>query len=84
MISLSTCPGPTDGSWSSSPHEHEAGARPQGTEQMQHQGRIDHRGLVHDDGISREGPAFVVTEKRRRPAAAPHFQEPVIVSQAAS
>ena len=62
MMSLSTLPAPTDGSWSDISDKDKSGFRPHCLKQMMHQDCIDHRGLVDDDEVSLEPLLFVFLE----------------------
>ena len=72
-MSLSTLPAPTEGSWSTSPTRIRSRQQGDGLEQVVHEGRIDHGGLVDDEGIGVKGvvssllnlPSFGLNSRRR-------------------
>ena len=69
MMSRSTCPGPTDGSWSTSPTRTSVGAGAHGGHEAARQLHVEHRGLVDDEEIGRQ--RIVVAAPKRPATAAP-------------
>ena len=61
-MSASTCPGPTDASWSISPTINSAALFGVAFHERLHQHDIDHRGLVDDEQIAIEGIVGVAFE----------------------
>ncbi len=51
-MSCSTLPGPTDGSWLTSPDKYKRCFRRHGFQQMIHERRIDHGGFIDDEGAA--------------------------------
>src|SRR6266566_6746711 len=54
MTSDSTCPGPTEGSWSMSPTDQQRSAVRHRLQQRLHQHDVDHRGLVDNQQVAVE------------------------------
>ena len=61
-MSASTCPGPTEGSWSTSPTRIRAARWRHRLEQAVHQRHVDHRDLVHDQQVAVERVLLVALE----------------------
>ena len=62
MMSASTCPGPTEGSWSTSPTRISAARRGTALSRRVHQRHVDHRDLVHDQQVALERVLLVALE----------------------
>ena len=62
MTSARTCPGPTEGSWSTSPTSSKAAFGGNRLQQGEHQRRVDHAGLVDDEEIAIERVVGVALE----------------------
>ena len=73
MMSASTWPGPTDGSWSTSPTRINAAWSRHRLQQRVHQRHVDHRGLVDDEQVAVQRVVLLAPEaavlRDRLPAA---------------
>ena len=65
IMSASTAPGPTEGSWSTSPTSKQGAVIRHRPQQLVHQGRIDHRDLVDHHQLAIERLVLVVFEAHR-------------------
>ena len=61
-MSLSTLPGPTEGSWSMSPTITRVGGIGNGLQQSVHQGYVDHGGFVDYQSIHLETVVVALSE----------------------
>ena len=70
MMSRSTWPGPTDGSWSTSPTSTSVAPGAHRGDQAARQLHVEHRGLVDDEEVGRQRIVVAAPERAARPALA--------------